>query len=478
GQLGGALAAALLAKRGYRVLLVEHDGVGPGYEHHGYLLPFAPFVTPQMRAMPAMEQGLSELGLNTVVQRALKPHDPELQLVLPDHRADLSQNPEKRASELKREFGDEGAQLGVELGALEQEYEQSHAFFRSLPDLPPDGMMEEWNLKKQLKKFSGLQEGSPFQGSGPAAELMRAFLPFLTYLASPEGPLATRRLLSQVVHSPGHFPGGREGLRQVICKKLIDLGGDILDADGDESSVAEAFVFDGSKLAGISVLNAEAVYRAQCVVGATDSQAMRRLIPDKKAQKKLADTLDVSTTKRFMFTVNWVISADALPCGMGELVLMDTQDPALGPMLIQVHSARKADGKEDPALRVVCAGAFVPSGTRDLGEAHLKSLAASISKHLGALMPFADRNRELVSAPYLDAGGVRGSRLMPHPLYEIALPALLGVTGLSQRTPLKNFFLANREVLPGLGLEGEFMAGLRAVKLVHETLKKRDMLKV
>ena len=39
GQLSGAIAATLLARRGYQVLYVEHDGTGAGYAHDGWLLP-------------------------------------------------------------------------------------------------------------------------------------------------------------------------------------------------------------------------------------------------------------------------------------------------------------------------------------------------------------------------------------------------------------------------------------------------------
>ena len=92
-------------------------------------------------------------------------------------------------------------------------------------------------------------------------------------------------------------------------------------------------------------------------------------------------------------------------------------------------------------------------------------------------MPFTQEQRVLRSAPYLDAGGVRGSRLMPHPLYTFEAEAFLGVTGLKQRTPAKNVLLAGREVLPGLGLEGEFLAGMRAARLVQEMLKKKNPLK-
>src|SRR5215217_2688213 len=98
-QLGGALAGALLAKRGHRVLFVEHDGMGPGYEHGRYLLPYAPSLIPSLKTMPAVEEAFTELGLSTAVQRALKPHQPELQLVLPRHRVDLHADEARRRAE-------------------------------------------------------------------------------------------------------------------------------------------------------------------------------------------------------------------------------------------------------------------------------------------------------------------------------------------------------------------------------------------
>jgi len=45
-QLGGISAGALLARRGFRVLHVDHDGLGGHYEDHGWLLPYAPALLP------------------------------------------------------------------------------------------------------------------------------------------------------------------------------------------------------------------------------------------------------------------------------------------------------------------------------------------------------------------------------------------------------------------------------------------------
>ena len=97
GQLAGAIAAALLARRGMKVLYVEHDGTGPGYQHEGWLLPYAPCVFPAFKSVAALEETLEELGLNTEAHRTLKVPAPALQLLLPDERVDLFADPTRRA---------------------------------------------------------------------------------------------------------------------------------------------------------------------------------------------------------------------------------------------------------------------------------------------------------------------------------------------------------------------------------------------
>ena len=483
GQLGGAVAAALLQKRGYRVLHVEHDGMGHGYAHDGWLLPYAPFVAPSLKFMPQAEEALSELGLNTAVQRALKPH-PSLQLVMAENRVDLAVDGTKRLAELTREFGDEGRAQDAQLQHASQEHEATDGFFKGPHPLPPDGFFERWRLRKEARGFPALAAEASLSKPGPAATLARGFAPFLHFLDAPKGPLPLTRTLSQVLAGPHRFPGGREGLRELLYKKLQDLGGVYLGRDLADAYVVEQLSFDRGKLAGLRVVGSETVYTGSAFVAAMDSPALRRVLPDKRRHRKLVEALDLSSTKRFLFSTSWVLKADALPRGMGDLVLVDTPGDELGPLLVQVHGARRVDAKaDDESLRVVCAAAFVPGSARELGEGYLQQLVERIGEHLNRLMPFARDHRVLVSSPYLDAGGVRGSRLLPHPLYAFETDAngeeartTLGVAGLQQRTSVKNLFLASREVLPGLGLEGEFLSGIRASALVQEQLRKRDPL--
>lgn len=473
GQLGGALCAALLAKRGHRVLLVEHDGLGAGYEHEGFLLPFAPFIVPALRSMPAAEEAFTELGLTTTVQRTVRLHQPDLQLILPRHRMDLFHEEPRRLTELRRELGDTGASVAQALTQTAAAHEATDAFFKATEPLPPEGFMERWRFKGRVKALPALEAPPPLTGEDPASHLLRGLTPFVTYVDAPTAA-ACSRPLSQALQAPGRLAQGREGLRELLLKRLTELGGDLLP---QSQSVVEALSFEGSTLVGVQVLKSENLYRAPALVAATDAGALRRLLPEKRRHRDLAELLDVSSIKRFLLAVNWVLPAQALPRGMGELLLMDT-DAELGPLLIQVGPTRRVSGeKDEDALRTVCAGAFVPATARELGEEHLRELVSKMEARLEALMPFAKEQALARSSPHLHAGNVRGSRLMPHPLYGMETEMLIGVTGLPVQTPVKNLYLASREVLPGLGLEGELLAGIRAAALVQESLGKKNPLK-
>jgi hypothetical protein len=220
------------------------------------------------------------------------------------------------------------------------------------------------------------------------------------------------------------------------------------------------------------------VYKTHCIIGATDAPAMRRLIPDKKKHRALAELLDVPTARKVLFSVNWVVNEKVMPKGMGELLMIEPSDVTLSPLLVQVSRSRKAPGEPPPSEdeRVITAGMFVDANLRDLGENQVQDLVQRISNEMDALMPFTKPKAKLISAPFLSASGVRGSRMMPHPLLKLDESSWLGITGLPVKAPAKHMFFASREVLPGLGLEGEVLAALRACKMTQEVLKKPNVL--
>src|SRR5262249_12628581 len=267
-------------------------------------------------------------------QRSLKTHVPDLQLILPKARIDLPHDESKRLAELQRVFGNQGEQLNAQIKSAAAQHEQSDAFFKERPELPPNGVLEAWALKKQIRKYPALE--APLllaRDESPLAPLMD-LLPFVTYAATPRGPLPAARTLSQVLKTSTRYPGGREGLRELLCRRLLDLGGDLLWRESAESSIVESLTFERGKLVGLQILRSENLYRSACMVAATDSGALRRLVADKKSQRKLIELLDLSVVKQFLFAINWVVDAEAIPRGMGDLVLFDTADQDLEPMMV------------------------------------------------------------------------------------------------------------------------------------------------
>ena len=175
----------------------------------------------------------------------------------------------------------------------------------------------------------------------------------------------------------------------------------------------------------------------------------------------------------------------ALPPALGEnvLALRDTAggDGIDNAVFLQVLPARR-DGKKGSAEtvadeRVVCASAYLPANVATREE--LAQASARIGEAVADAIPFFERHLVGESAPVLHAPGglADGVRLLAHPLYETELESTLGVTGLPVRGPWKNLFFAGREVLPGLGIEGDFYAGIQAAGHVVAALGRKDVLK-
>ena len=471
-ELGGALAAALLAKRGLRVLWAEHAQLAPGYEHDGFLFSSPPHLVPPFRMWPMVESCFTELGLTTGFQRTLKPAGP-WQVVLPRHRLDLPGDAPRRLAELQREFGTGGSRVAETLTALAAMPEASDPFFRFLDDFSPGGWLERFRLRRRAAKVEGLTRPSPLSPDEPLEALLTGAVPFLVQ-QEPPGPLATTRVLAQLLRAPLRVPGGREGLRETLGRRFAELGGTMLPQEGLVGRAVDGIDFEGPQVT-LRVRGAEALYRAQWLVAAMDPGLLAGLLPDEGPGKKLGEHLGRLVPKRLVLTVHWVLPEKVLPRGMGDLVLMDGGQS--GPVWIQVQATRRPGARsEEESLRTVSASALVGSGVRDAGESGLRLPAAGVERALDSLMPFSLAQRVARSVPLVDGpGALAGAG--PQLIYGAVEGSATGLEGLGVRTPARRVLFAGREAMLGLGLEGELLAGARAAAVVHEAVRKRDPLK-
>lgn len=499
-QLGGVLAGALLARRGLRVLHVAHDDPGFHYVDHGYVLPFGPAVVPSPRHLPAAEAVLSELGLATDLSRALAPSDPDLQLLLPRHRVDVSRDPAVLRTELRREWPGEAERLEAALGTLGTLFDFAGFFLRAAPPLPPDGFGERRAVSKALKLAASapgapsvsLDEARPFRGLEDE-ELVRSLLAvhrFLTYLDGPPSPISLVRLLGGALRGTNRLPGGLGTLREMVRRRIAESRGELRGGPG-EPAVATGLEISGGKVEAVRLADSPDAHVARAFIVATDADRIRALLPDGAASPRQTAALERARVRRQLLSVNLVVKHAALPPALGENVLA-LRDAAGGDGLdnavfLQVLPARrdarkgpgdKGTGEKAPAAdvadeRVVCASGFLAAGG---GPDALRGAAARIREAVADAIPFFERHLVAESAPLL-ADPSRAALPPVHPLYESDADDRLGIAALPVRGPWKNLFFAGREVVPGLGVEGEFYAGIQAAGHVAALLGRKDVLK-
>jgi hypothetical protein len=225
---------------------------------------------------------------------------------------------------------------------------------------------------------------------------------------------------------------------------------------------------------------------ARAFVVATDADRLRALLPADAARSKQAAALDRVRVGRQLVSVNLVVKEAALPPALGENVLA-LRDAAAGDgidnaVFLQVLPARRdtrrTPGEKAPVAevadeRVVCASGFVPAGG---GPEALRDAAGRIREAVADAIPFFERHLVAESAPLL-ADPSRAALPPVHPLYQGDADDRLGISALPVRGPWKNLFFAGREVVPGLGVEGEFHAGIQAAGHVAALLGRKNVLR-
>jgi hypothetical protein len=494
-QLGGVVAGALLARRGFRVLHVSHDDPGPHYLGEGYLLPFGPAVIPAPRQLPSAEAVLSELGLSTDVARALVTTHTDLQLLLPRHRVDLAREPAALRDELRREWPGQSDALEAGFARLGTLFDAAGLFLRAVPPLPPDGFGERRAVRRALKLASA-GPGAPSDAVGEARpfvgleehELVRSLLVahrFLTYRDGRPSPLSLVRLLGGAFRGLHRLPDGLGTLREMVRRRIAESRGDL--RGGPEGPArASGLELSRGRVEAVRLDGSSDVHVARAFVAATDVERLLALLPADVRGGRQAAPLRRVRPSRQLLALNLVVKERALPPALGEnvLALRDAGggDELGNALFLQVMPARRdarrggareALGDAVPDERVVCASGFVPAG---IGEAALKAAAARIREAVGDAIPFFERHLVAESSPLL-AEPERAAMSQVHALYQAEEEDALGVAGLSVRSPWRNLLLAGREVVPGLGIEGEFYAGIQAAGHVAAILGAKETLR-
>ncbi len=473
-NLAGLIAATLLSLRKYNVLIIRKVA-GPGRDAYiGQALRRNRQLVPGVFESPVPAAVIRELNLGHKIRSVLKPASPMFQILSPQHRLSAFDDRVKLVMELSREFGAAAAPAEVEslFGRLDTLNGLLDKFL--VPGLPfhPDGLRERWeysNREKQLTKSLQASEGllddmkRLFRETN-LGRLMSQVEPFVGDTRGEVHPLWRFRraalLFSQIL-----YPVGGEGLEEILLARLDKTSAKIL----EQTALQEVEV----NRSGYLFHDAKNTYGAESVICAFDAPLLPELFTGKKMARFLENTAAQISTDAVWIKTSFLLERSVVPEGMDFNVFVltdDASEPVLffkrDPLIPSDAEVERLDVYQAlPVDRFNAAGAseaqqwaidrtkrFVPFLEGRLRKVYLEQLR--------------DDDEESLT---LRLAGRRLSYRLNDP------DRLFG--GMPYTLPQANTYLAGPEVLPELGLEGDFHVGWAVARAIGLKKPKKDELK-
>lgn len=471
-DVAGLVAAALVARRGKRVLVIPHGSADGTYKVEGRTLP--------LRLAPVLHMGTAptarvwtELGLAQQVRRLHETVGHRVHVVLPHGRVDLTPSAANVAHE--------AARLWPEDADVPEAWDMAQRWAQATdevldPLLASDNALVGGGFwgRRFLARVAGqlptaeVDEMQPLPADHDLRRVGSAAVPWLQHLHPTQlGKAASLRLQGLWHRGPEDMPGGEAALRTLLLQRIELHSGEVK----RDLRVAE-LLLKRSRVVGVSLLGKRDRYGCDHLIIASDPLRLLEgpLVPE-LLPRSLLESLQGVQVAAHRFVMHAEVGLRGL-------------SPALDPMAICLPEGEADDPVGNTYLRVLPGAS---EDTRRLSICHVVPPRASTAglreRLLDALdargvLPFVHDHVRWMHSPHdgrplTDAHGrdvseraASGTMHPMDPLYTVAKPPSLGVGVLPIESGLKAMHFGCRLTLPGLGLEGEFAAGTAAAAAV------------
>ncbi len=480
-DLAGAVAAALIARRGYRVLLCGHDAAPGTFQAAGYTLAASPGILPASEAEP-VARIFRELNYVPIVRRRAPPLQPGLQIVYPGGKLALGAPPEALARELERGLPTDHETAAAALESLGRTSALLEPLLGSDLCLPPHGFWERREVARVAAQLPapGSDPFAPLPPGHPLRAALGAYAGLTTGYAPQElGAVAPARAFDLVRRGCFRMAGGLPAVRGMFTEKVETFSGEIR-----ERVTPLELVQRRGRIVGLRLGPREETVGLDHLVWAGAASGLQALLGD-KAPRKLREVTEGSRPACYRYTVAALVRPEALPASFGPRVLAigDLRRPLFedNALLVTVGAPLPRDPDRVP-LWVEC---LVPAAAMGGNTGYLALVRARLRERLSELLPFFDLHLLVLASPHdglppeagrnedLDAP-LPPLAVVPMPYSSSwSLPRPLEVGGVPYDVGLKNVLVASAETLPGLGTEGEFIAAYGATRLLLDALPNR-----
>lgn len=488
-ELAPLTCAALLAKRGFRVLVLGQRDVPPNYQAGPFTLPRR--VTDCVGAQsPVMQRVLSELGLTQSFRRIASVPSTAFQVAFANHRLSISRDPERLGIELQREFPEvrrpiedfhrQAAELSTRLDTALSE------------DMvwPPETLLERRQLSRTRQK-SGLPRTSETRDAlaefpdGHPFRFVTLAPAFFAGAAPTDGgaTLGAMHLYNNLFSRNVWLNGGLSALRTLLLDRIRSHSGQIRLDDR-----ASAITLQQGRATGVSLFGSGDELSGGSVVVGCDVDAAQRLLPERGNFEELFERIGEPQPRHHQYTLNLVIRREGVPAGLDkDLFFIGDSGLQSGPQ----HAMRLQRHDVSETHTLLSVETLLSAAQLNAQPEYLRGMRARIRRVLRDLIPFLDRHLELLDSPHdglppevhTDRFEVRSERLGrrgPDTMkvtYAYPVTNALHLCAVPNRGPLKNLLFCNSQVVPGLGLEGELLAGCSTARVIRKSDRSREWMR-
>lgn len=492
-SIGALVAAALLARRDFTVLLLGQGSPPPLYNVAGHMLHRRSF-TFLAASSPPWKRVIAELAQTQTWKRRGHSAEPMLQAIAPGFRFDVPTESRTFAREIEREF--------PELHHVVEQLYQRLAEANATTDMVFDGdAIWPPGTFWERRETGRLAAALPFIHAEPDADLLaefprghfyrqlvRASVQFTTHLSYIPPPFAVARLHAAWTRGLTRLESGEADLEAFLAERVHAHGGECRFQDRATS----LFLRRGTA-AGVVVDGDDQPTGCEYVITDLDGESLASLAQGQGIHKRALREWPRITSTIGRFTVSFVVRTEGLPVPFGPEAILFTPDGAVSSRVRSptIHISRydhPTDGTTYLSAELLLA---------EHGPLRLAVARSFVLRALCRELPFVEDHLLLVDSPndglpaWIYERGQRVRELERHTLglppiepmvrqLEVDPPGYLGLSGEPIRGPIERTLLLGRSVMPGMGQEGELLAAWGVARLVtrndrRKAIMRRDM---
>lgn len=465
---GGLLTAALLAKKGFRVLVLNQDNEEP-VSHGEYIYPSHRYCLLGFEDKEFLGSAIDELTIHPTERKSIQASLPSFQFVSPNYRVDVYPD-DRFKRELQREFKKDDVQIEAFYARARDEAGVFlDLWHKKLSNLPLPTILQKLGLGKWRRKEKNLFHGQKvdllidvYEQMGLANSVRCFFnsqLTMLSYVANPEYlpmPIASHLIIS----ARGGFYRSQtspEPLIQLLLERLSSLHSDVFPTEHITS-----LSFKWGKLKEVFFEGYDNPISCQYLVWNSSYKSLLDVIPDNAQKKGYKNQITESEFEQFSIYVT--LDEFVIPVGMYEnvFIISDENKPHLdGNILWITISPENSETFAEEGKRTMTITTILNNKEGNNSKNTKRELAQIMLKNLSQTIPYLEKHIKNIHIPKED-------NLVLRPVFdsEKILSNYNSDIGRGLRLPHWNIFHIGRESYPSVGFDGEIGAGIMAARAI------------